>query len=93
MVPNPYRVINPQESAVRERMLKFTHLPQTCTIRIFNVAGELINVLHHNENSLISSEEQWNLRTDENREVAPGLFFYHVQSGLGDKTGKFVIIK
>ncbi|MFQ5770916.1 MAG: hypothetical protein ACE5HX_10305, partial [bacterium] len=93
VVPNPYKVVNPQETAVRERMLKFTHLPSECTIRIFNVAGELIDTLHHNAFSPIASEEVWNLRSHENREVAPGLFFYHVQSALGDKTGKFVIIK
>ena len=93
VVPNPYKVINPQETAARERMLKFTHLPEECTIRIFNVAGELIVTLHHDANSSIPSEEQWNLRSDENREVAPGLYLYHVQSNLGDNTGKLVIIK
>ncbi|NOZ63258.1 MAG: T9SS type A sorting domain-containing protein [Calditrichaeota bacterium] len=93
VVPNPYRVINPQETAVRERMLKFTHLPETCTIRIFNMAGELIVTLYHGSTSPIASEEQWNLRSDENREVAPGLYFFHIESELGDKTGKFVVIK
>ncbi len=93
VVPNPYKVVNPQETAARERMLKFTHLPEECTIRVFNVAGELIVTLHHDANSPIFSEEQWNLRSDENREVAPGLYFYHVQSKLGDVTGKLVIIK
>ncbi len=93
VVPNPYRVINPQETAPRERMLKFTHLPGKCTILIFNVAGELIATLYHDDNSQISSEEPWNMRSDENRDVAPGLYFYHIQSDLGEKTGKLVIIK
>lgn len=93
VVPNPYKVINPQETAIRERMLKFTHLPDGCTIHIFNVAGELIATLHHDANSPIDSEEQWNLRSSENREVAPGLYFYYLESDLGSKSGKFVIIK
>ncbi|MFQ6112893.1 MAG: hypothetical protein ACE5NG_02260 [bacterium] len=93
VVPNPYLVINPQEFGIRERMLKFTHLPETCTIRIFNAVGELIATLHHDLNSPIISEEPWNLRSSENREVAPGLYFYHIESKLGTKTGKFVIIK
>ncbi len=93
VVPNPYRVINPQETAVRERMIKFTHLPETCTIRIFNVAGDLIVTLNHDLNSPIDSEKQWNLRSKENREVAPGLYFYHIESDLGNKAGKLVIIK
>lgn len=93
VVPNPYKVINPQETAPRERMLKFTHLPAVCTIRIFNVAGELIETLYHDASSPISSEEEWNLRSHENREVAPGLYLYHLQSDLGNTSGKFVIIK
>ncbi|MBN2357211.1 hypothetical protein JXO59_13935 [candidate division KSB1 bacterium] len=93
VVPNPYRVIADWEMSMDERMIKFTHLPQRCTIRIFNVAGELIQTLNHDERSPIDSEAIWNLRTFENREVAPGLYFYHLDSDLGEKMGKFVIIK
>jgi len=93
VVPNPYVVINPQETGIRESMLKFTHLPEVCTIRIFNIAGELMNTLYHGATSPIPSEEQWNLRSSENREVSPGLYYYHIQSSLGETGGKFVIIK
>ncbi len=93
VVPNPYRVINTQESDVRSRMIKFTHLPAKCEIRIFNVSGDLIRTLYHNEASEIESEKKWNLRSSENREVAPGLYIYHLKSDLGNKIGKFVIIK
>jgi len=93
VVPNPYQVINPQETAPRERMLKFTHLPPECTIRIFNITGELIVTLRHDSRDPIPSEKQWNLRTYENREVAPGLYLYHIDSPYGVKTGKIVIIK
>ncbi len=93
VVPNPYRVIADWELSLDERMIKFTHLPQRCTIRIFNTAGEWIQTLHHDESAPIASEAIWNLRTHENREVAPGLYFYHIKSDLGEKLGKFVIIK
>lgn len=93
VVPNPYRVIADWELSQDERMIKFTRLPQRCTIQIYNVAGEWIRTLEHNENSPVDSEEVWNLRTHENREVAPGLYFYYITSALGAKTGKFVIIK
>ena len=93
VVPNPYRVIADWEFSQDERMIKFTHLPARCAITIFNAAGEKIRSLSHDETSPIDSEEIWNLRTYENREVAPGLYFYHVDSDLGEKMGKFVIIK
>ncbi len=90
VVPNPYIVINAQETSITGRMIKFTHLPENCKIRIFNSSGELLETLYHDS---MSSEAEWNLRTSENREVAPGLFFYHLESSLGNKIGKFVIIK
>jgi hypothetical protein len=93
VVPNPYVVINPQETGLGERMIKFTHLPEVCTIRIFNVSGELMNTIYHDANSPIPSEEVWNIRSSENREVAPGLYYYHIESSLGSTGGKFVIIK
>ena len=93
VVPNPYRVIADWEMSQDERLIKFTHLPAKCTIHIFNVAGEHVRTLEHDQSSTVVSEAQWNLRTCENREVAPGLYFYYIESELGEQTGKFVIIK
>ncbi len=93
VVPNPYRVIAAWEMSQDERKIKFTHLPESCTIYIYNVAGERVQTLEHNQNSPVNSEEVWNLRTYENREVAPGLYFFYMKSGIGEKSGKFVIIK
>src|SRR5690625_1958004 len=94
VVPNPYVVNNPQETAVRERMVKFTNMPSQATVRIFNVAGELVTTLNHDPSSSpIASELRWNLRSRDNTEVAPGLYMYHLQSDLGVATGKMVIIK
>ncbi|MBD3289201.1 hypothetical protein GF337_10385 [candidate division KSB1 bacterium] len=93
VVPNPYRVIADWEMSQDERLIKFTHLPETCTIHIFNVAGEHIRTLEHDQSATVVSEARWNLRTSENREVAPGLYFYYIESEMGEKTGKFVIIK
>jgi len=92
VVPNPYRVTADWEYSTVERKLKFTHVPTSCSIRIFNVAGEHIVTLEHNETASIDSEVEWNLRSKENREVAPGLYFFHLESPLGETTGKFVII-
>lgn len=92
VVPNPYLSTNEFETVPNERVLHFTNLPGTCTIRIYNIAMELIVLLSHNNNT---SEETWNLRSSGNQEVAPGLYIYHVESPLipGRKVGKFVIIK
>ncbi len=92
VVPNPYLATNEFETERSERIIHFTHLPSQCEIRIYNIAMELIKVIYHNNNT---SEESWNLRTEGNQEVAPGLYVFHVSSPFipGEKVGKFVIIK
>jgi len=41
------------------------------------------------ENGTVS----WNLKTKENLDIAFGVYFYVVQSPVGNKTGKIAIIK
>lgn len=92
VVPNPYVAANVFETDPYEKELHFTHLPSSCTIRIFNIAGELITTINHDDGT---SEASWNLRTSANQEVAPGLYVYHVASNVvsGNKVDKFLIIK
>ncbi|HEX2963664.1 MAG TPA: hypothetical protein VHO43_17840, partial [Ignavibacteriales bacterium] len=40
--PNPYYGVNSQELNRYERFVTFSHLPQKATIRIFNLAGQLV---------------------------------------------------
>ncbi len=90
VVPNPYKVNAEWESEVGQRKIAFTGLPARCTIRIYNAAGEMVTRIAHSNGS---SYEYWNVRNSQDQEVAPGLYFYHVDGGsLGEKTGKFVII-
>jgi len=90
VVPNPYKVTAPWESEIGERRLAFTGLPGQCEIRIFNVAGEMIKKIEHSNGT---SYEFWDVRNRSNQEIAPGLYFYHIENEqLGAKTGKFVII-
>ncbi|KAB2925614.1 MAG: hypothetical protein F9K22_02830 [Bacteroidetes bacterium] len=98
VVPNPYvaaAAFEPERFAVSGRgirRIEFRGLPSTCTLRIYTVRGELVQTLRQ-ENSL-EGYLAWNLRTKDNLEVAPGLYIFHVDGGpLGEKTGKFAIIK
>jgi hypothetical protein len=92
VVPNPYVAANVFETNPYTRELHFTHLPTECTIRIYNIAGELINTLIHDDGT---SEQAWNLRSKSNQEVSPGLYVYNVTSTVisGQKVDKFLIIK
>jgi len=90
VVPNPYIVSAEWESEIGVHQITFTGLSGNCVIRIYNVAGELIKVIKHEDGT---SFAYWNMLNSRDQEIAPGLYYYHVDAGnLGTKIGKFVIV-
>jgi len=100
VVPNPYVMTNLMEPALsnpflnQRRRLLFTHIPATCTIKIFTVSGVLVDkIIVENEpdNGIV----HWDMLTKEGLEIAAGMYLYHVESQVtGDeKLGKFAVIK
>jgi len=76
--------------------LMITGLPEKCMIKIFTVTGELVATLPHENSS--SAFEYWNLRNENNQEVAPGLYLFTIEDTTTGNTnepyvGKFVIIR
>ncbi|MCZ6819511.1 MAG: hypothetical protein O7G31_08470, partial [Calditrichaeota bacterium] len=100
VVPDPYVAVNVLESKQSaalsgrgERRIDFVNLPTQCTIRIFTVSGQLVTVIEH-EGFQDNGRESWDLTTREGLEIAYGVYFFHVEApGLGQKLGKFAIIK
>ena len=91
-VPNPYVVASGWEQD-KNHQIQFTHLPVTATIRIYNIAGELVRTLEHNGNgTLAPSIETWDLKNENQQLAAPGLYFFYVSSPAGTAQGKFAII-
>jgi len=84
VVPNPYFAHSQYEQNQFQRVVKFTNLPAECTIRIFNLAGDLIRTLEK-ANSTASNME-WNLLTDRNLPVGSGVYIYHVEARDGGRT-------
>ncbi|MBP1654332.1 MAG: hypothetical protein H6Q28_888, partial [Bacteroidetes bacterium] len=98
VVPNPYvgaAEFEPERFAVTgrgERRLEFRGLPAGAVIRIYTVAGHLVQTLRHDGSN--DGFVPWNLRTKDNLDVAPGLFVYQVEAeGVDPFIGKFAIIK
>ena len=102
VVPNPYVAVASWErkqttsagiGSRGERRIDFIHLPQKATIRIYTIRGDLVDVIEH-ESSIENSASSWDLRTREGLDLAFGIYVYHVDAGeLGEKIGKFAIIK
>ncbi|NQT26779.1 hypothetical protein HQ585_15595 [candidate division KSB1 bacterium] len=101
VVPNPYIVSNswepknPYSNGRGPRELHFINLPAECTIRIFNVRGQLVEMLEHQHGENLSNgTEVWDMLTKDNIDIAYGIYIYHVDAGkAGQKIGKFAVIK
>lgn len=100
VVPNPYVVtnawepLNPYSSGRGPRELHFIHLPEKCTIKIFNVRGHLVATLEHATPNIADGTEVWDMQSDDQLDIAYGLYIYHIEAGdLGQQIGKFAVIK
>lgn len=97
VIPNPYVVTSAYETLPWIKELQFHNLPERCEIRIFTVSGELVQILNHepgSEGYRGPAAEAWNLWSYNGQEVAFGVFIYHIKAkGIGEKMGKFAIIK
>jgi hypothetical protein len=91
--PNPYFGYNPEERTTLERRVTFTHLPEadgTAIIRIFNLAGQLIKKLDHNDGT---QYEVWDLTNNFNIPVSSGMYIAHVVTDQGDMVLKIAIVQ
>ena len=98
VVPNPYvgaASFEPERYAVTgrgERRMEFRAIPIGAVIRIYTVAGYLVQTLYHDGST--DGMVPWNLRTRDNLDVAPGLYLFHVEAnGFEEYIGKFAIVR
>ena len=92
VVPNPYIVHSDFNETIYKKKIRFTRLPQACTITIFTISGEKVRELDHN--SSVDGNAWWDLRSYNNQEIAPGLYIYVVETPGGkSKIGKFAIVR
>lgn len=95
--PNPYRAGSMYDARYGEvelgRKIWFTGLPPRCRIMVFNLGGDLVKTLHHDDPA--SGTEPWDLLSEPIRAIASGLYVYAVEDlSSGEiQRGKLVIIK
>jgi hypothetical protein len=101
VVPNPYIVDNEWQRSSLIRRVRFINLPNQCTIRIFNLNGELVKTLLHAETTAegkgvvnnAGGDEWWDLLSASRNLVASGVYIFNVESKVGEQTGKFAIVR
>jgi hypothetical protein len=94
--PNPYYVRAAWDgTAERDRKIYFYNLPSECEIRIYTLAGETVDVLHHSRGQTPSirwfqtfstsgseqsgGEEAWDLISGKDQRLATGLYLFAVK--------------
>jgi hypothetical protein len=98
VVPNPYvgaASWEPTSQTVGrgERRIYFIHLPTECTIRIYTISGSLVKTLTHSS-TLADGQESWDLISKDGMDIAFGVYIFQIDApGIGNKIGKFAIIK
>ena len=108
VVPNPYigsqswNNPSPSDSEGWEHRIRFINLPVDATIKIFTLDLDYVAKAKAGENALVAIDyttpvnngiAEWNLITRNGQEAAPGIYIYVVESSIGTKTGKFVIVR
>lgn len=108
VVPNPYRgdvvynSYNPpweKPSAGRpywmeqDRRIQFINLPPSCEIKIYTLAGDVVNTIRHSDPN--KGYEDWNLTSHVGQAIASGIYLFSCEDLQNGKVqvGKFVIIK
>jgi hypothetical protein len=90
VVPNPYFAKSIYEHDQFNRVLKFNHLPRKCTIRVFNLAGDLVTTINKDDEN---SYYNWIMHNDDSIPVASGIYIWFVESEFGEAHGKMAIFR
>jgi hypothetical protein len=79
----------------RARRITFYNLPDTCTIRIWTLDGDLVRELYHAEpsGSADASFQVWNVITRNGQKATTGLYIWAVESRFGTDVGKLAVIR
>lgn len=72
--PNPYYAFNSLETNRLARFVTFNNLPKQATIRIFNLAGQLVRTITKSNDSQF---QQWDLLNHSGLPVASGMYIAH----------------
>lgn len=74
--PNPFYAYNELATTPYDQYVTFTHLPETATIKIYNLAGVLVNTIEHNQEG--SQFEKWDLTNKSGIPVGSGMYLAHI---------------
>ncbi|HPG31358.1 MAG TPA: hypothetical protein PLQ81_11275, partial [bacterium] len=69
--------------------IKFNGLPKNTSIKIFTVSGEQVRKI----SSGVYNTANWDLKNDDSKEVASGVYLYLLENNGNKRTGKIAVVK
>ncbi len=88
-VPNPYYLYSSYDNSTNSRQIRFSNLPERCTISIYTITGDLVSKVEKNSTD---SWAYWDVQTDNGIPVASGIYIWVVDApGIGQKIGKMAV--
>ncbi|KAA3657238.1 MAG: T9SS C-terminal target domain-containing protein [Calditrichaeota bacterium] len=88
--PNPYYGLHEFEQNRFQRTVTFSHLPEQCTIRIFNLAGVLVRTIEKDDDTQFSA---WDLNNEDGLPIASGMYIANIEvPNMGSKILKLAIV-
>jgi hypothetical protein len=105
--PNPYRIVDDyygfgwenrkglEPDRERARQVTFYNVPDTCTVSIWSIDGDLVRKLEHRADPYSSEATVviWDLITRNTQACKTGIYIYSIESRFGTDVGKLVIVK
>lgn len=91
ITPNPYKGASAFETSNIKDEVRFTDLPDNCTIRVFTLDGTLVRTLSHNSpNGYLT----WDMANENGLRLASGMYLIHVDvPNVGEKVLKFGVVR
>ena len=87
IVPNPYYAYSEYETSPIDHRVKFTNLPNKCTISIYNVGGTLVRRFEKDNNLTYLD---WDLKNGYGISISGGVYIIHINApGVGEKVLKW----
>ncbi len=96
VVPNPYLGgagwdLKPNPTDPTGTKIAFNHLPPSSTVRIFTLAGDLVEILTPEGQE--GGTSYWDLISRNGQDVVSGIYLYSVESPSGSTIGKMVVVR
>lgn len=87
VVPNPYYGYSKYEDGRLDTQIKFTNLPESCTITIYNMQGALIRSFEKDDPTTYLN---WDLTNHQDIPISGGVYIIHIDvPGTGEKILKW----